>query len=696
VALCFFLATGLFVIEGFSWSNGGYSNNPSSPDYGTHDWIAQHALDWLPSKEKTFILNNIAVYLYGTELPDNGKVPDGIGDIGKHHVYFYANESLQDDSSAIRAQQEFDIAVSFYLADDVYNAVKKLGIMTHYISDVAVFGHVMGSSTDWGNEIHHSEYETYVNARTDNYTDEFNIYLEFDGSLELISAYNATLELAYDTTFDVDGNLTCVWMDSHYNWSDTRFRNRCGKSLNLAVNLVADVLHTFYLEVQKHSEHFIDVPFYYQENSYYCGPAALQMVFDFWGELVSQNEIADVARTVPYVTYTDELRRAAHFSILSNSTGSEMIGSIKGYSVRKLGYAAYEISGLTLEGLKRLITEDYPLILLMRWIPGLTYGHYRVVTGYNTTHIFLHDPWLGSGGGPNTAMNYTFFLDMWAYSGYWALFVSPWKVTLEFPEEAYTWQKFIVKANITYVSPASYLNPDDAYSIYNYSASSCNATILLPEGVLLLQNETLVKPVGVIESGEGVQVSWSLKAVESGNYNITIVANGKIEGFVGGKPEVGPSYYYMDAIGGKGLGFVHVASDDFSPKIENPIQQPESNSVLPMQNVTILVNVTDGESGVKNVSLLYSINGSKWMSKPMKFNHTLSMYTTSIIGYPAGTEVRYMILAFDNAENQATADNNGIYYVYQVVPEFLLLLIFTTLALVTLILALSKIKSKTS
>ncbi|XES76381.1 MAG: hypothetical protein ACBZ72_09385 [Candidatus Bathyarchaeia archaeon] len=27
-----------------AWSNGGYSADPATPDYGTHDWIAQHAL----------------------------------------------------------------------------------------------------------------------------------------------------------------------------------------------------------------------------------------------------------------------------------------------------------------------------------------------------------------------------------------------------------------------------------------------------------------------------------------------------------------------------------------------------------------------------------------------------------------------------------------------------------------------------
>ena len=85
------------------WSNGGYSADPSHPDYGTHDWIAQHALDWLPTQEKQYITDNLAAYLYGTELPDNNNAsaPGHIGDTTKHHIYFYANGTLQDDALQI-------------------------------------------------------------------------------------------------------------------------------------------------------------------------------------------------------------------------------------------------------------------------------------------------------------------------------------------------------------------------------------------------------------------------------------------------------------------------------------------------------------------------------------------------------------------------------------------------------------------
>ncbi|MGC9345839.1 MAG: C39 family peptidase [Candidatus Bathyarchaeales archaeon] len=295
-------------------------------------------------------------------------------------------------------------------------------------------------------------------------------------------------------------------------------------------------------------QHYIDVPFYYQVKTYYCGPAALQMVFDFYGENVSQFEIAEVARTVPYVTYTDELRRAAHFSNMSTSMGSEMAENITGYTARKLGYAAFEMWGMTLDELKALIDRDFPIILLMRWIPGEGYGHYRVAVGYNETHIFLHDSWNnikwgGDYGGPNLAMNYTFFLDMWDYSGCWGLFVSPWNVTVDMPSTVYVGECFKLMTTISYPCPGP-------FPTYDYPASTCNVTIILPEGLTLADGEKPTKNFGRFQAGSVIQTSWMVKAKHPGNYCVNIEAEGKIGGFVGEKPAVGPSYDYQDRIGG--------------------------------------------------------------------------------------------------------------------------------------------------
>jgi hypothetical protein len=231
-----------------AWSNGGYSNDPAHPDYGTHDWIAQHALDYLPTQEKQYLTDNLQVYLYGTELPDNNQAADGIGDTTKHHIYFDSDGALQDDAAAKRASDEYQKALSFLKAQDYAEAAKEAGIMTHYIADVAVFGHVMGTKTDWGAEIHHQDYEDHVLDNTETYTSSFEVYLHFDGNLTILSAYDAAENLAYDTTFGGTSGYGCTWMDNNYNWSNAAFSGRCSASLNLAVNAVADVLHTLYVE----------------------------------------------------------------------------------------------------------------------------------------------------------------------------------------------------------------------------------------------------------------------------------------------------------------------------------------------------------------------------------------------------------------------------------------------------------------
>ncbi len=248
VGMCFLLVANSEVLKVSGWGNGGYSADITRPDYGTHDWIAEHALDWLPVSEKQLLIENSASYRYGTELPDNKNTLGGVGDTTKHHVYFYANGSLQEDDSAVRAQEEYAKAKIAYASGNLSGAATHLGMVAHYVADMSVFGHVMGATTSWGTETHHSDYEEYVGSRTWNYVSQFDYALVFDGNLSGVSAYDATVALARETTFGVNG--TCVWMNQNYNWSDPTFKNRAGESLNLATNAVADVLHMFYVETQ--------------------------------------------------------------------------------------------------------------------------------------------------------------------------------------------------------------------------------------------------------------------------------------------------------------------------------------------------------------------------------------------------------------------------------------------------------------
>jgi len=100
-------------------------------------------------------------------------------------------KAVIDDVGAVRASEVYAQTVSFLKSGDLANGVKYAGAMSHYIADLAVFGHVMGAATPWGSEHHHSDYEDYVNERTSTYESEFNTYLIFDGKLETLSAYDA-------------------------------------------------------------------------------------------------------------------------------------------------------------------------------------------------------------------------------------------------------------------------------------------------------------------------------------------------------------------------------------------------------------------------------------------------------------------------------------------------------------------------
>ena len=252
--LCISLITTNITLIASAWgngSNGGFTTDPYTINYGTHDWLAEHALVWLPNDEIQYILDNKNEYLYGTELPDKPSTePDGIGDTAKQHVYYNSTLILQDDAACVRAQEEYDNVIIYLYSGDYANAARSAGVMAHYITAVSMYGNVM-NETYWGAPVNSTIYSNYVNTQTTSYTSAmFDSYLDFDGTLESsLDAYNGAQEVAYDTTFDNQGDKTCKWMDDNYDWGDTDFKARCGASLNFATNLLADVLHKIYLDI---------------------------------------------------------------------------------------------------------------------------------------------------------------------------------------------------------------------------------------------------------------------------------------------------------------------------------------------------------------------------------------------------------------------------------------------------------------
>jgi len=279
---------------------------------------------------------------------------------------------------------------------------------------------------------------------------------------------------------------------------------------------------------------YVSVPYHRQIKYYYCGPASLEMVFDFYGPDIPQLEIADVARTAPDGTYTCDMVRAAHFSNFSTSVGREMKGNITGYTDRKLGYATFEHWGFTMDELKSLIDAGYPIIVLTTW-------HYRVVVGYNDTHVTFQDSYYGRMFN----MTYEAFDKDWDYSNHWGLFVSPWTIEVNMPENVSLGSVFNVTATITYPAPPP-------FPTGQYPASAANATIMLPEGLSLITGQTAKKTIGSGELAAGASaiLTWIVQADSLGFYTISVESEGKVAGFVPPLPSYPEFYSYEDRIGG--------------------------------------------------------------------------------------------------------------------------------------------------
>lgn len=237
-----------------AWINGkgSPSLNPKNPAVGTHDRIIASAIHMLPVNLQNKI--DIVAAEYGTEMPDYNKIMCkciyGLRDQRYHRVYYYKNMTLQDDSAARRAQEEYNLAMQNLSIGDKYNFSVHIGIMSHYISDVSNFAHTMGNDTDWGSEglYVHGDYENFVGKHADQSQN-----ITFDGKYDSITIYNATLELAKDTIFDNkfgSSKFTNVIMNNRVNnnanltFADPKFVARVEQSLNYNINLLADVLYT--------------------------------------------------------------------------------------------------------------------------------------------------------------------------------------------------------------------------------------------------------------------------------------------------------------------------------------------------------------------------------------------------------------------------------------------------------------------
>ena len=101
-----------------------------------------------------------------------------------------------------------------------------------------------------------------------------------------------------------------------------------------------------------------------------CGPASLKMVFDYYGVLVSKDEIAKIAGA-------------------TKEKGTSKEGLIK--AAKHFGFRVFSKEKSTLSNLKYFIKRKIPVIV--DWFFE-DEGHYSVVIDINKKNIVLMDPTL--------------------------------------------------------------------------------------------------------------------------------------------------------------------------------------------------------------------------------------------------------------------------------------------------------------
>ena len=156
---------GLLIIQSntLAWSNGGASTSETDPDYGTHDQIAKYAVFYIKENYPdlvSWIEEDMNEYLYWTE------VPDIVYQDWTNHNYDFGdygyNGGPPDRGAPDAVQWCYDWVVgnlSLWInegqpqnSEYTSNARKSLGLLAHYLGDIANPMHTDDDASDSGKE----------------------------------------------------------------------------------------------------------------------------------------------------------------------------------------------------------------------------------------------------------------------------------------------------------------------------------------------------------------------------------------------------------------------------------------------------------------------------------------------------------------------------------------------------------------
>lgn len=129
------------------------------------------------------------------------------------------------------------------------------------------------------------------------------------------------------------------------------------------------------------------VPFHYQQTTYTCGPASLQMLFAYFKKLESQHILARQAESSP-------------------ERGTDNSAMIR--VATEAGFYVYVNDGSTLHEIKHFLEQGLPVIV--NFIePSDNEAHFAVVVGFNRKSLLLNDP----SNGRKIRISHKEFLNRW-------------------------------------------------------------------------------------------------------------------------------------------------------------------------------------------------------------------------------------------------------------------------------------------
>jgi len=207
---------------------------------------------------------------------------------------------------------------------------------------------------------------------------------------------------------------------------------------------------------------------------------------------------------------------------------------------------------------------------------------------------------------------------------------------------------------------------------------------LSPPNIMVLSPENATYSVDSVPLNFTVDetTSWMGYSLD-GQTNATTAGDTILSSLVDGAHYV--AVYAKDTAGNMGgSSTVYFTVDTTPPNITDVSQTPLENNVLPEDEVKVNATLTDYVSGVKQVILNYTNGNGTWIIVDMT-NLEGNNWNATIPAFPYCTNVTYVIIAEDNANNTITTEEMGYEYEYHVIPEFPSFLILPLFMMATIL-----------